>query len=98
MADRGATGARLDHAGLAVTDLKAAVTWFCDVFGLVPEVTLRVEALDLSIEMLVHPAYRYRPFRPVETRCNFFNPKRSGIAGDNHDRLVISDVVAIHPA
>jgi glyoxylase I family protein len=60
MADRGAVGARLDHVGLTVTDLKAAVSWFCDVFGLVPELTLRVEALDLSIEMLVHPAYRYR--------------------------------------
>jgi lactoylglutathione lyase len=26
----------------------------------VPELTLRVDALDLSIEMLVHPAYGYR--------------------------------------
>jgi lactoylglutathione lyase len=60
MADRGAVGARLDHVGLAVADLKGAVSWFCDVFGLVPELTLRVEALDLSIEMLVHPAHRYR--------------------------------------
>jgi lactoylglutathione lyase len=60
MADRGTVGARLDHVGLTVTDLKAAVSWFCDVFGLVPELTLRVEALDLSIEMLVHPAFGYR--------------------------------------
>ena len=53
-------GARLDHVGLAVADLAAAVSWFCDVFGLVPELTLRVEPLDLSIEMLVHPVYGYR--------------------------------------
>jgi len=52
--------ARLDHVGLAVADLAAAASWFCDVFGLVPELTLRVEAIDLSIEMLVHPAHGYR--------------------------------------
>ena len=60
MTDQAAIGARLDHVGLAVADLEAAVSWFCDVFGLVPELTLRVEALDLSIEMLVHPVYGYR--------------------------------------
>ena len=52
--------ARLDHAGLAVTDLEAAATWFCDVFGLVPELTLKVDAIDLSIEMLIHPSFGYR--------------------------------------
>jgi catechol-2,3-dioxygenase len=36
MADQAGTGARLDHVGLAVADLTAAVSWFCDVFGLVP--------------------------------------------------------------
>ncbi len=61
MADAPApAAARLDHVGLAVADLKAAVSWYCDVFGLVPELTLRVEALDLSIEMLIHPSYGYR--------------------------------------
>ena len=60
MADQAATAARLDHVGLAVADLEAAVSWYCDVFGLVPELTLRVEALDLSIEMLIHPVYGYR--------------------------------------
>jgi lactoylglutathione lyase len=60
MNDQAASGARLDHVGLAVADLEAAVSWFCDGFGLVPELTLRVEALDLSIEMLVHPVYGYR--------------------------------------
>jgi lactoylglutathione lyase len=52
--------ARLDHVGLAVADLAAAAAWFCDVLGLVPELTLRVEPLDLSIEMLIHPGYGYR--------------------------------------
>jgi lactoylglutathione lyase len=52
--------ARLDHAGLAVADLGAAAAWFCDVFGLVPELTLKVDAIDLSIEMLIHPAFGYR--------------------------------------
>ena len=33
MADRAASVARLDHVGLAVGDLQAAVSWFCDVFG-----------------------------------------------------------------
>ncbi len=60
MADRTAIVARLDHVGLAVADLQAAASWFCDVFGLVPELTLRVDALDLSIEMLVHPVHGYR--------------------------------------
>jgi catechol 2,3-dioxygenase-like lactoylglutathione lyase family enzyme len=60
MADQGAVAARLDHVGLAVADLETAVAWFCDVFGLVPELTLRVDAIDLSIEMLIHPAYGYR--------------------------------------
>jgi glyoxylase I family protein len=52
--------ARLDHAGLAVADLEAAAAWFCDVFGLVPELTLKVDAIDLSIEMLIHPVFGYR--------------------------------------
>ena len=52
--------ARLDHVGLAVTDLGAAAAWYCDVFGLVPELSLRVDAIDLSIEMLIHPAFGYR--------------------------------------
>jgi lactoylglutathione lyase len=59
MADRDA-GARLDHVGLAVADLPAAAAWFCDVLGLVPELSLRVDAIDLSIEMLIHPVHGYR--------------------------------------
>jgi lactoylglutathione lyase len=65
MADPGAGPARLDHArldhvGLAVADLPAAAAWYADVLGLVPELSLRVEALDLSIEMLIHPVHGYR--------------------------------------
>lgn len=41
--------ARLDHAGLAVADLGASAAWFCGVFGLVPELTLTVDAIDLSV-------------------------------------------------
>ena len=52
--------ARLDHVGLAVAGLEAAAAWFCDVFGLVPELSLRVDAIDLSIEMLIHPEFGYR--------------------------------------
>ena len=33
---------------------------YCDVFGLAPELSLRVDAIDLSIEMLIHPAFGYR--------------------------------------
>jgi catechol 2,3-dioxygenase-like lactoylglutathione lyase family enzyme len=50
----------LDHVGLAVAGLEAAAAWFCDVFGLVPELSLRVDAIDLSIEMLIHPEFGYR--------------------------------------
>jgi catechol 2,3-dioxygenase-like lactoylglutathione lyase family enzyme len=60
MADQADAGFRLDHTGLAVADLTAARRWFCDVFGLKPELTLRVEALDLDIETLIHPEYGYR--------------------------------------
>jgi len=52
--------ARLDHVGLAVADLDGSASWFCDVFGLVPELALRVEPLDLSIRMLIHPSFGYR--------------------------------------
>ncbi len=55
-----AEAARLDHVGLAVADLAAAAAWYCHAFGLVPELTLRVEAIDLDIEMLIHPVHGYR--------------------------------------
>ena len=52
--------ARLDHVGLAVADLAAEASWFCEVFGLVRELALRVEPVDMSIRMLIHPEYGYR--------------------------------------
>jgi lactoylglutathione lyase len=52
--------ARFDHVGLTVADLAAAASWYCDVFGLVRELAVRVEALDLSIEMLIHSGHGYR--------------------------------------
>jgi lactoylglutathione lyase len=51
---------RLDHVGLAVADLAGETSWFCEVFGLVRELAVRVDALDLSIEMLIHPGHGYR--------------------------------------
>ncbi len=53
-------GFRLDHAGLNVADLAAARSWYCEVFGLEPELTLRVDAIELDIEMLIHPEHGYR--------------------------------------
>jgi lactoylglutathione lyase len=53
-------GTRLDHVGLTVADLAAEASWFCEVFGLVRELALRVEPVDLSIEMLIHPGFGYR--------------------------------------
>ena len=66
--------ARLDHVGQAVADLGAAAAWYCDVFGLAPELSLRVDAIDLSIEMLIHPAFGYR----VEL---LHRPGTGGVAG-----------------
>ena len=43
-----------------MADLGAEASWFCEVFGLVRELALRVEPLDLSIEMLIHPGFGYR--------------------------------------
>jgi lactoylglutathione lyase len=60
MADQSGVVARLDHVGLAVADLAAARSWYCEVFGLAPELTLRVDAINLSIEMLIHPVHGYR--------------------------------------
>mgnify|MGYP003694528431 CR=1 FL=1 len=78
--------ARLDHVGLAVADLGAAAAWYCDVFGLVPELSLRVDAIDLSIEMLIHPAFGYRvellhrPGTGAGIRASFGQSRRGGAA------------------
>ena len=44
MNGRTVTASRLDHGGLAVAELAAARTWFCDVFGMVPEHSPHVAA------------------------------------------------------
>jgi glyoxylase I family protein len=46
--------ARLDHAGLSVRDLGGAARWYCDAFGYVREMALRVDPIDLDIVMLIH--------------------------------------------
>src|SRR3984957_253711 len=53
-------GARLANVGLEGAELTAEARWVCEVFGLLRELALRVEPLDLSIEMLIHPGYGYR--------------------------------------
>jgi lactoylglutathione lyase len=49
--------ARLDHAGLSVHDLAAATDWYRSAFGYHHELTLRVDAIDLDIVMLIHPGH-----------------------------------------
>ena len=51
---------RLDHVGLAVSDLAGMTAWYVDGFGLERELTLRVEPIQLDNEMLRHPVYGYR--------------------------------------
>jgi lactoylglutathione lyase len=48
---------RLDHVGLSVRDLADAERWYCAAFGYTREVALRVDAIDLDIVMLIHPAH-----------------------------------------
>jgi len=52
--------ARLDHVGITVGDLAAAEDWYCTAFGLSRDLELRVDALELDIVMLIHPALGYR--------------------------------------
>jgi len=46
---------RLDHVGLNVADIDAAERWYCGAFGYVRDLTVRLEALDMDIVMLIHP-------------------------------------------
>ncbi|GAA4245265.1 VOC family protein [Dactylosporangium darangshiense] len=48
---------RLDHAGLSVRDLAGAAEWYCAALGFDRELALRVDAIDLDIVMLIHPAH-----------------------------------------
>jgi lactoylglutathione lyase len=47
---------RLDHVGLNVADLDAAERWYVEAFGYRRELAVRLDALELDIVMLVHPA------------------------------------------
>jgi len=51
---------RLDHVGLNVADLAAAQAWYEQAFGYVEDLAVRIDALDLDIVMLIHPARRDR--------------------------------------
>lgn len=46
----------LDHVGLNVADLAAAADWYRTAFGYTTQLELRIEAIELDIVMLVHPA------------------------------------------
>ena len=100
MADQADAGFRLDHTGLAVADLTAARAWFCDVFGLKPELTLRVEALDLDIEMLIHPEYGYRLellHRPGSAADKPASPAEAALReGYGHIAFEVTDVDAAY--
>jgi len=100
MADQADAGFRLDHTGLAVADLTAARAWFCDVFGLKLELTLRVEALDLDIEMLVHPEYGYRLellHRPGSAADKPASPAEAALReGYGHIAFEVADVDAAY--
>ena len=45
---------RMDHVGLAVADLDAAMNWYTTAFGYQAEFVNRIEAIDLDLVMLVH--------------------------------------------
>ena len=51
---------RLDHAGLNVADLATASDWYCAAFGLRRELSLRVDAIELDIVMLIDDAHGHR--------------------------------------
>jgi lactoylglutathione lyase len=100
MADQADAGFRLDHTGLAVAGLTAARAWFCDVFGLKPELTLRVEALDLDIEMLIHPEHGYRLellHRPGSEADKPASPAEAALReGYGHIAFEVTDVDAAY--
>ena len=91
-------GFRLDHAGLAVADLAAARSWYCELFGLKPELTLRVDALDLDIEMLIHPEHGYRLellHRPDSAADKPASPAEAALReGYGHIAFEVADVDA----
>ena len=51
---------RLDHVGVQVADLAAAVDWYCAAFELERELELRVDPIDLDIVMLRNAQFGHR--------------------------------------
>jgi catechol 2,3-dioxygenase-like lactoylglutathione lyase family enzyme len=98
MADR--PPSRFDHAGLAVADLAAATAWYVEAFGLERELTLRIEEIELDIEMLRHPAYGYRIellHRPDTAGGKPADPAQAAlVAGYGHLAFDIGDLAAAY--
>ena len=57
MADHLSSKRRLDHVGLNVAELDAAEQWYSAAFGYERDFVVRLDALELDIVMLVHPAH-----------------------------------------
>jgi lactoylglutathione lyase len=56
MADHLSSKRRLDHVGLNVAELDAAEQWYSAAFGYERDFVVRLDALELDIVMLIHPA------------------------------------------
>ena len=98
MADR--PSSRFDHAGLAVADLAAATAWYVEALGLEQELTLRIEEIELDIEMLRHPAYGYRIellHRPDTAGGKPADPAQAAlVAGYGHLAFDVGDLEAAY--
>ena len=98
MADR--PSSRFDHAGLAVADLAAVTAWYVEAFGLERELTLRIEEIELDIEMLRHPAYGYRIellHRPDTAGAKPADPAQAAlVAGYGHLAFDVGDLEAAY--
>jgi catechol 2,3-dioxygenase-like lactoylglutathione lyase family enzyme len=73
------------------------------VFGLVPELSLRVDAIDLGIEMLIHPAFGYRvellhrPGTSAGVSGQPANPAEAALrAGYGHVAFAVADLDAAY--
>ena len=70
------------------------------MFGLKPELTLRVEALDLDIEMLIHPEHGYRLellHRPGSAADKPASPAEAALReGYGHIAFEVTDVDAAY--
>jgi lactoylglutathione lyase len=91
------TTRRLDHVGLSVSDLPAAVTWYCAAFGYERELDLRVDPISLDIVMLLHPVHGgrlellYRPGSAHGLRAH--NPAEAALTqGFGHIAFDVADL------